>query len=252
MSRRRAAYTIAALIVLAAACGSPAPAAEPLVVFSSNGVRALIESLDADLQRSSQSTVTYQFSTAASLKQRIQDGKAFDVALLTPAILQELEAGGLVRSGSQTFARTGVGVGVRSGATLPNLDTPAALKSALLAASSVAYTAEGQSRAAVDRAFTALGIVDAMAPKARLLGPGQAPLAVAKGEADMVLTLSSEIVSVPGLQFAGSFPPPLNSDVAFAAGVSRSSRHQKAAEAFKAFLAGGDTGRALSRFGLER
>jgi molybdate transport system substrate-binding protein len=249
---RRAAYTIALSIVLASCRPAAAPAAEPLVVLSSNGVRALVESLNADLQRVSQSTVTYQFSTAASLKQRIQNGEAFDVALLTPAILQELEASGLVKSGMQTFARTGVGVGVRSGAPLPNLDTPAALKAALLAASSVAYTAEGQSRTAVDRAFTTLGIVDAMAPKTRLLGPGQAPTAVAKGEADMVLTLSSEIVTVPGLQLAGSFPAPLNSEVSFAAGVSRQVRHEKAAEALVAFLASGDTSRALLRFGLER
>jgi molybdate transport system substrate-binding protein len=249
---KRAAYTIAVAVVTAA-CGSSAPpASAPLVVLSSNGVRALVESLDADLQRASRSAITYRFSTAASLKQSIEKGEPFDVALLTPAILKELATGGRVKPGYETFARTDVGVGVRSGASLPNLETPDGFKAALLAAPSVAYTAEGQSRAAVDRAFAMLGIVDAMAPKSRLLGPGQAPTAVAKGEADMVLTLSSEIVGVPNLQLAGSFPPPLNSEVSFAAAVTQTTPREPAPDPYVAGLMSADAAGALPKFGLRR
>ena len=95
---------------------------------------------------------------------------------------------------------SGVGVGVRSGAPSADITTPEALKALLLGARSVTFTAEGQSRATIDQAFDRLGIVEQMRAKTILKGPGEAPAAVARGEADVVLTLVSEMVEVPGAE----------------------------------------------------
>ena len=79
------------------------------------------------------------------------------------------------------------------------------------------FTAEGQSRAAIDRAFERLGLVEAMRAKTILKGPGEAPGLVASGGADVVLTLVSEMVEVPGLKVLGPFPAGLQQEVTFTA-----------------------------------
>ena len=112
-----------------------------------------------------------------------------------------------------TFARSGVGVGARAGGTADDIGT-------MEGAESVAFTSEGQSRRTIDAAFERLGIVETMQPSSVIVGPGEGPPAVAAGEVELVLTLISEIVSVPGLELVGPFPSELQGYVSFAAGIS--------------------------------
>src|SRR5690606_35885432 len=139
-----------------------------------------------------------EFSTAAALARRIGDGEAFDVAILTPQLIDGLVAmQKIATDGRRRFARTGVGVGARRGHPAGAITNLEDLERVLRAAESVAFTAEGQSRGTIDTAFAQLGITDLMQSKSMLLGPGEAPGAVASGRAELVLTLISEIVDVP-------------------------------------------------------
>ena len=246
---------LAAFLVMCSAC---APAPRPpqttagLRVFSSNGVKAIIEERQADIERAIGRSLNVEFSTAASLKTRIAGGDTFDVAILTPALIDELAAVGAVDAGSRTdIARAGVGVGVRVGAPIPDIDTSDALKRALLDAGSVAFTAEGQSRATIDRAFTRLGIVEAMRPKIVLKGPGEAPAAVAAGEADIVLTLVSEILPVQGLRLVGPLPSDLQDYVMFTAARSASATDAEGATALLQYLSSEDVAVILPAHGLQ-
>ena len=253
--RRHLPLLLAALLVTSAAC-SPAPqppqTTAGLRVFSSNGVKAIIEERRADIERAIGRTLTVEFSTAASLKTRIAGGDTFDVAVLTPALIDELSAAGAVDAGSRLdIARAGVGVGVRVGAPIPEIDTPEALKQALLAAGSVAFTAEGQSRATIDRAFARLGIVEAMRPKIVLKGPGEAPAAVAAGEADLVLTLVSEILPVQGLRLVGPLPSELQDYVTFTAARSANASDAEGAAALLRYLSSEDLAVILPAHGLQ-
>ena len=133
-----------------------------------------------------------EFSTALALKGRIDAGEHFDVAILTPALIDDLARAGKIEGSRTDFARAGVGVGTASDAPKAAVDTTEALKRTLLAADSIAFTADGQSRIVVDKAFEELGIVQEMQAKTLLKGPGEAPAAVAAGEAELVLTLISE------------------------------------------------------------
>ena len=246
---------LAASLVLFTAC-SPAPQPQPtpagLRVFSSNGVKAIIEERQADIERAIGRTLTIEFSTAASLKTRIAGGDAFDVAILTPALIDELAATGAVEAASRTdIARAGVGVGIRVGAPIPDIDTSDALKRTLLAAGSVAFTAEGQSRATIDRAFARLGIVEAMRPKIVLKGPGEAPPAVAAGEADLVVTLVSEILPVQGLRLVGPLPSDLQDYVMFTAARSASTTDAEGATALLRYLSSEDLAVILPAHGLQ-
>jgi len=259
---KRATFTAAGLaavlaFVVAAAAGAalttPARAQSSLHVLSSNGVKAVIEALQPRIERSIGQPLSIEFSTASSLAPAIEAGEPFDVAILTPALIERLIAVDLIaRDSYVALARAGVGVGARPDGRARDVATPAALRQTLLAAESVAFTTGGQSRATIDAAFAQLGIASEMQQKTLLLGPGEAPGAVAAGRAELVLTLVSEILPVPGLVLLGPLPDELQGYVSFAAGRSSRAREGAAADALLRYLAGDELTAVLAEYGMER
>lgn len=226
--------------------------AQPLRVVASNGVKAVIEALEPELERAAGRPLEIDFSTASSIETRIEGGEPFDVAILTPAIIDALaERGKVSAAARRNFARVGVGVGARVGTHPEGIATLEDLKQLLHAAKSLAYTADGQSRATIDRAFERLGLSAEMQAKSVLKGPGQAPAAVAAGEAELVLTLISEILPVPGLELVGAFPPEVQSYIAFTASRSPTRAAAAAADAFLDYLGTARAREAVVAHGME-
>jgi molybdate transport system substrate-binding protein len=82
-----------------------------------------------------------------------------------------------------------------------------------------------------------LGLADAIAQKALLTNGGRAAVEkVARGEADLAVTLISEIVAVKGVRLAAAVPEPLQLYSIYAAGIPASSSNPRAARAFIAAL----------------
>ena len=149
LSRTRQLQGVASLLLLAgggcAAVPGPAPESTPLRLLSSNGVRAAIEAVQPQMEMALDLRLSAEFSTATALKRRIDAGEPFDVAILTPALIDDLvKQGKAVADSRADLARVGVGVGAREGAPRSDVSTPEALKRTLLDAKVVAYTAEGQ------------------------------------------------------------------------------------------------------------
>ena len=247
--------SLVVLLGLAAACARSEPppqTADPVRVLSSNGVKALVEALQPEIERTIGRPLAVEFSTATGLAARIEEGAPFDVAILTPPLLHALAARQLVAADSQVgIARSGVGVGARDGAPRADVGTPEALKAVLLDAASVAFTEGGQSRATIDAAYRRLGIEDAMRSKSILKGPGESPEAVAHGEAELVLTLISEILPVDGIQLLGPLPAELQGYVSFAGARSPAARDADAADRLLQFLAGPSADAARAATGME-
>ena len=123
-------------------------------VFSSNGIKAVMEELLPQCERAIGHTIEIQFNSAAVLKQKIDAGEAFDVAILTPALIDELIQQGKIAPGTRSdIARSGIGIGVRAGAPKPDISTPAALKQALLHAKSITYARVGASRTYIEKMY---------------------------------------------------------------------------------------------------
>jgi molybdate transport system substrate-binding protein len=241
----------AALFVVVWGC-SATPQTDAVRVLSSNGVKAVIDDVRTEIERAIGRPLSIEFSTAASLKTRIEKGEAFDVAILTPALLHELAAEGHVAAASQVnLARSGVGVAAREGASKTDVGSPDALKRTLLEARSIAFTAEGQSRRTIEHAFEQLGIAEAMRPKVILTGPMGGPAAVARGEAELAMTLISEILPVEGVQLLGPLPGDLQSYVSFAAARGAHAHDPEAADALLRELSGPAVTSALERYGME-
>jgi molybdate transport system substrate-binding protein len=229
----------------------PGPEPTPLRLLSSNGVRAAIEAIEPQMERTLGLRLSAEFSTATALKRRIDAGEPFDVAILTPALIDDLVTQGKAVADSRAdLARVGVGVGAREGAPRSDVSTPAALKRTLLDAKVVAYTAEGQSRATVDKALAQLDIAEVVAAKSMLTGPGEGPGAVAAGDADLVMTLISEIL-IPGVQLLGPFPPEMQTYIVFTAARSPDARSAETATALLRYLSGSEAAEALKAHALD-
>lgn len=249
--------TISLALLLICFATTPAPAQQAgqtpsLRILSSNGPRAPIEDIQAEIEAALGYSLDIEFSTAASLTDRIEAGESFDVAILTPALIERLVAGGYVSAEPVTvFARSGVGVGAASGGIERDVGTVDALRATLLAAESITLTANGQSRRVSEAAFEALGIVEQLAQKIVLVGPGEGPHIVADGGAELVLTLISEIVPVAGLELVGPFPAELQEYVSFAAGINPTSTEPDAARRLLEQLISPASIRALEPHGME-
>ncbi len=247
----------AGLLVVVSGCSAtreeqPAPQDDGVRVLSSNGVKAVIDDVQPEIERAIGRPLSIEFSTAATLKTKIEQGEPFDVAILTPALLHELTSEGHVVADSQlSLARAGVGVASREGAPKADVSTADALKRTLLEAKSVAFTAEGQSRRTIEQAFEELGIVEAMRPKVILTGPMGGPAAVTKGEAELAMTLISEILPIQGVQLLGPLPDGLQQYVSFAAARGAHAKDAAAADALLRTLAGPTVTSALEAHGME-
>ena len=247
---RRLSATLVVLLAALFAAGAAVQAAD-LRVLASNGIKAAVEALEPQLEKASGSTLSIEFSTAATLRDRIEKGEPFDVAILTDDAMDALVRAGKVSPALTRLARVGIGVGYRKGASRPEVGTGAAIKQSLLNAKTIAYTGNGASRPAIDRMIGRLGIAKEMQAKSHLTAAGSAPASVAKGESDLVLTLISEILPEPGVELAGPLPPDFQTYLGFSAGPSTSSASHAGAARLIAFLHGSPAAATYRAKGME-
>lgn len=246
-------HAIAAGLVMACVVvfGAAAQAAE-IRVLASNGVKAAMEDLKPKFEKASGDTLSIDFSTAATLRDRIDKGEAFDVAVLTDDAVDALVKSGKLSPATRTeLAAVGIGVGYGKGAAKPDVRTGTSLKQALLKAKSIAYTGNGASRPAIDKMIAGLAIGHELESKSHLVGPGQAPASVAKGESELVLTLISEILPEPGVELAGPLPSDFQTYLGFSAATGARSGKVPAAQALIKFLDGTAAGAVYKAKGME-
>lgn len=242
---------LAAFTALVTPCAH-AQDVDVLRVYSSNGVRIVLQEMQPQIEQTIGKRISLEFSTSRTLTDQIEAGEAFDVAILTPALIDGLIASQHVAWGSRhDFSRVGIGVGSRQGARARSVATLDDLRQTFLETESIAFGANGQSRRTNEGSFETLGIADEMRPKTRLTGAGEAPGLVADGEIELVLTLISELLREPGVQFLGPLPPKVQGYVDFAAGVSANPQDSATATALINFLYSTAFIAALEKHGLE-
>src|SRR5262245_51384648 len=143
--------TVCTALTVGVFCWSVAGAsAAEIRVLASTGIQAAVEALKPQFEKASGDTLSVDFSTTATLRDRIEKGEAFDVAILTDDAIDALiKSGALDASTRAELARVGIGVAYKKGAPKPDVKDAAALKQALLGAKSVAYTGNGATRPAI-------------------------------------------------------------------------------------------------------
>jgi molybdate transport system substrate-binding protein len=149
------------------------------------------------------------------------------------------------------LARSGIGIAVRAGAPKPDIATADALKRALLAAKSVAYTIEGASGIYFAAVLARLGIAAEVKAKAKLLTSGATAELAARGEAELAVQQISEILPVAGAELVGPLPPELQLQTVFAVGIGSQAKMPDAAAALARFLTSPEAVCVIRAKGLE-
>ena len=94
------------LATAAGRCGSccirPAVNADEIRVLSSVGIKAVVDELAPQFEKATKHKVTTVFGLASALKTKIEEGEPFDVAILTPPLLDDLIAKGLRLAASKS------------------------------------------------------------------------------------------------------------------------------------------------------
>lgn len=219
-------------------------------ILSGGAMRPLLRELVPLFERAHPVVVDIEFKLSAVIKRTIQDGAAFDLAILPRPEIDDLIAlGAMVRESAVNIARSTVGVAVRAGAPKPDIGSIAALRRALLAAQSIAYS-DGPSGAYVADLLKKLGIAEAVADKVKLTSGPVAEL-VARGEAELGLQQVIAILPVAGAELVGALPAQLQNVIIYAGGLSSRAFDVPAANAFLTFARGAQAKQLMRAKGLE-
>ena len=208
-----------------------------LKVASARALQEVLKPLGAKFARDKGITVDFDFAPVGTVRQRLEGGQMADVIILSQPVMEEYEQAGRVIGGTLTvLGRVGIVLAIRDGAPVPNISTPAYFKSMLLDVRSIACSdpaiggSAGTHFAALLKQF---GIEDQVKPKMLLQTSGaNAGLAVARGEAEVGITLLSEIVPVKGVHAAASLPEEIQKSTVYVAGMAANSGLAAAARAF--------------------
>ena len=240
--------------MLLLACVASLAGGPQIIVLSSNGLRTVLTAAAPQFERASGNQLAISYGVSSELKKRIESGEAFDVAIVTPPVIDALIARGTIAADTRAaIARSGFGIAVRRGAKKPDLRSVDALKTALLAAKSIAFAKEGAGGLFFTALVNRLGLSEQLSPKFKPTVTGaDVSEAVAGGAADFGVQPISEILFVPGVELAGSFPAAVQDYSVMVAGISRASQHRDAAKALIAFLMSSALEPELKRRGMER
>jgi molybdate transport system substrate-binding protein len=224
------AATIACVILLAHSI--PAVAAD-VKVLSTFGMRQLLNQIAPQFERTTGHKLVIHYGSSAGLKRQIDGGETFDLAIITPPVIDGLTKQGKVVGGTRAaIARSGMGVAVRAGAPRPDISSVDAFKRALINAKSVTYTPGGTTGTHLAQVLARLGIAEEIRPKTK---PEQTPerivQAVADGEVEFGFTAIATILATPGVAVLGPFPPELQDYIVYTAGIGTASKEPEAAQA---------------------
>ena len=245
--------TIRSALIGLALCIAAVPArAEDIKVFSSVAMRAVVEELAPRFERDTRHRVVPTFGLAAGLKGRIEGGEPFDLAILTPAQIDDLIKQGKAATASRAvIARTGLGLMLRAGGPKLDVGTVDAFKKTLLAAKSLTYVPAGASGVAFLATAKQLGIAQDLQAKTRPGASGEEVNAnITGGIAEIAILPVSEILPVKGAILGGVFPADIQTYIVLAGATSNAA--SQAARDFLARLTSAANDGVIAAKGMER
>jgi molybdate transport system substrate-binding protein len=245
-------FGIAGVLMLAGG----ASAAEVRVMIS-GGLTAAYKELVPEFERATGHKVITAYgpsmgTTVNAIPVRLERGEPADVLIMVGYALGDLaKQGKVVADSSVDLVKSSIGVAVKSGAPKPDISSVDALKRALLAAKSVAYSDSASGVYISTEMFQKLGIAEEMKDKARKIPATPVGEIVAHGDAELGFQQISELKPVPGIDIVGQLPPELQKITVFSAGIASGSKEPEAGKALIKFLASPAAAPVIIKSGME-
>jgi len=193
--------------------------------------------------------VATTFVGGAEIAKRLRAGEQTDLVIMAAKGIDDLIAEGLLAKGSRVdLVRSKIGVAVKAGAPRPDISSEAALRRALDAAKSIAYSS-GPSGVYLAEVFKRWELAPA---KLHQSAPGMpAGNFVASGECEIGFQQVSELLPVPGIDYVGPLPGELQLVTIFSAATSANARNAQASKALTRYFTSIGVVPVLAKHGLD-
>ena len=241
-------------LAIAAVLAMPTPSFAQVKVIISGGFAAAYREVVPAFERTTGITVTTasgasQGTGPDTIGAMLRRGELADVVIMNRSGLAELVAQGRIVAGTDLdLAQTLIGLAVRAGGPRPDISTANAFRQALLRAKTIAVP--GSSSAMITDVLSRLGISDEITVKIPTRGTESVAM-VARGDAVLSIQPVSEILNMPGVEFAGTIPTELQHVAVYAAAIVVGSKEPEASRRLIAFLSSDGATAAIKRSGME-
>jgi len=226
-------------------------------ILSAGAAQAVVEKISESYTRDTGYEVKGEFSAVGAIKQRVLDGAAADVILLTAVLIDELISAGQVVAGTRAdLGKVGTGVAVRAGTPPLDVSNAQSLRSSLLAATRIVCPDPAVATAGkvVMQALERMGISGQAKPKLQYFPNGYAAmkwLAESRGRNEVGITQITEILANNGVTYAGPLPGDLQSKTVYSAGVAARAAEATAGRGFISRLTSAAAKDVLATAGYE-
>ena len=233
-----------------------ADAAEVRVMIS-GGLTAAYNALVPEFERQTGNKVLTAYgpsmgTTVNAIPVRLERGEPADVLIMVGYALGDLAKQGKVIADSRVdLVKSPIGIAVKAGAPKPDIASADAVKRALLAAKSVAYSDSASGVYVSTEMFAKLGIANEMKDKARKIPATPVGEIVAHGDAEIGFQQFSELKPVQGIDIVGPVPSELQKVTVFSAGIATGSKEPDAGKALIKFLTSPAASAQIVKSGLE-
>jgi molybdate transport system substrate-binding protein len=217
-------------------------------IFTARAIATVLDKIGPEFERTTGHTLNVVNGYGPVFLTQINAGEPFDVFVSIPVITDGLfKQGALIADSRTNVARSGTGVGVRTGAPKPDISSVGAFKRALLNAESIGYLRIGGVPQLIER----LGMTDAIKAKVTIPDTDIVSELVAKGDLELGIPVITQILTTPGVELVGPLPPEIQFYIQFVAGVSPNSKAPDAARALIKFLTGPTAVPVIKSQGME-
>ena len=224
-----------------------------LKVMTSGGFAKPLDKILGDFQRTSGISVAItigksQGSGDDTISAQLGRGVPSDMVILTREGMNDLIAGKkIVPHSDSNVAKSALGVAIGAGKPRPDISTVDAFKETLLNAKSVTYPSSTTGFYVTGKLLPKLGIAAQVLPKTANTGVA----AVASGKSEIAIQAVTELIHVPGADFIGLVPKPLQYDTVFSTGLVKGTQNAAAARQLTAFLESKQAMQVLRDSGME-
>jgi molybdate transport system substrate-binding protein len=226
--------------------------AAEIKVLSTQATEEAYRELVPEFEKATGNKVTTIFTGTLDANKRLAAGESYDLLIMAASAIDEHIKGGKVVPGSRVdLAKSGVGVGVKSGAPKPDISTTEALKKSILAAKSIGYST-GPSGVYVISLFQRLGVADDIKGKLKQTPTGVfVGSIIASGEAEIGFQQVSELSHFAGVDYVGPLPSDVQQFTMFSSGIIGGAKEADGAKALVKFITGPAAAAAFKKRGME-
>jgi molybdate transport system substrate-binding protein len=244
------------LIAGAVVLGTAQAGAAELNLLVGGAMREPFEEVAQAYEKRTGNHITMTVDNTGALQRRVRAGEKADLILLASQGMDALEKENRIVAGTRVdLGRAVMAVVIRANAQAPDLRTADALKRALLSARAVALTdpaGGGTAGVHMARVIEQMGITEQMRGKIVYRTQGQfITEAVVKGEADLGVTFTSEIIPNKGAKIAALLPKEVQSPTNYAAAVLVGAASPDVAKSFLLEFKTPFAHEAIKKVGLE-